>query len=71
MRIAVLHHVTFSINSICHMIGARPFTTRDRSANCWPLAIVSFGESWHNVHHAITPALVMTCSAARSTSPPG
>ncbi|MGH3672159.1 MAG: acyl-CoA desaturase [Pseudonocardiaceae bacterium] len=52
VRVAVLHHVTFSINSICHMIGARPFTTRDRSANFWPLAIVSFGESWHNLHHA-------------------
>jgi stearoyl-CoA desaturase (Delta-9 desaturase) len=52
VRIAVLHHVTFSINSICHMIGARPFTTRDRSANFWPLALVSFGESWHNLHHA-------------------
>lgn len=52
VRIAVLHHVTFSINSICHMIGARPFTTRDRSANFWPLAILSFGESWHNLHHA-------------------
>jgi stearoyl-CoA desaturase (delta-9 desaturase) len=52
VRIAVLHHVTFSINSICHMIGARPFTTRDRSTNFWPLAILSFGESWHNLHHA-------------------
>jgi len=52
VRIAVLHHVTFAINSICHMIGVRPFTTRDRSANFWPLAIVSFGESWHNLHHA-------------------
>ncbi|HEY3893770.1 MAG TPA: acyl-CoA desaturase [Pseudonocardiaceae bacterium] len=52
VRVAVLHHVTFSINSICHMIGNRPFTTRDRSANFWPLAIASFGESWHNLHHA-------------------
>jgi stearoyl-CoA desaturase (delta-9 desaturase) len=52
VRIAVLHHVTWSVNSICHMIGERPFAARDRSANFWPLALVSFGESWHNLHHA-------------------
>ena len=52
VRVAVLHHVTWSINSICHMIGNRPFTARDRSANFWPLAILSMGESWHNLHHA-------------------
>jgi len=44
--------VTWSINSICHMIGDRPYASRDRSANFWPLAILSFGESWHNSHHA-------------------
>jgi len=52
VRLAVLNHVTWSINSICHMIGSRPFTVRDRSTNFWPLAIVSMGESWHNFHHA-------------------
>ncbi len=52
VRIAVLHHVTWSINSICHMIGNRPYATRDRSMNVWPLAILSMGESWHNLHHA-------------------
>jgi stearoyl-CoA desaturase (delta-9 desaturase) len=52
VRVAVLHHVTWSINSICHMIGNRPFTTRDRSTNMWPLALLSLGESWHNLHHA-------------------
>ncbi|SFB54751.1 stearoyl-CoA desaturase (delta-9 desaturase) [Amycolatopsis marina] len=52
VRVCVLHHVTWSVNSICHMLGTRPFTTRDKSANFWPLAIVSFGESWHNLHHA-------------------
>jgi stearoyl-CoA desaturase (delta-9 desaturase) len=50
--VAFLHHVTWSINSICHMIGHRPFAARDRSANFWPLAILSMGESWHNSHHA-------------------
>ncbi|MDQ2744519.1 MAG: acyl-CoA desaturase, partial [Chloroflexota bacterium] len=43
VRIAVLHHVTWSVNSICHMIGERPFSARDKSANFWPLAIMSFG----------------------------
>ncbi|SMD25910.1 acyl-CoA desaturase [Kibdelosporangium aridum] len=52
VRVAVLHHVTWSVNSICHMIGARPYTARDKSANFWPLAIASMGESWHNSHHA-------------------
>jgi stearoyl-CoA desaturase (delta-9 desaturase) len=52
VRVALLHHVTWSINSICHMIGNRPFAARDRSANFWPLAILSMGESWHNLHHA-------------------
>jgi stearoyl-CoA desaturase (delta-9 desaturase) len=52
VRVAVLHHVTWSVNSICHMVGDRPFTARDRSANFWPLAIASMGESWHNSHHA-------------------
>ena len=52
VRIGVLHHVTWSTNSICHLIGDRPFTSRDKAANFWPLAILSFGESWHNLHHA-------------------
>jgi stearoyl-CoA desaturase (delta-9 desaturase) len=52
VRIALLHHVTWSINSICHTVGARPFQARDRSTNFWPLALLSFGESWHNLHHA-------------------
>jgi stearoyl-CoA desaturase (delta-9 desaturase) len=52
VRVAVLHHVTWSTNSICHMIGERPFVSRDKAANFWPLAILSGGESWHNLHHA-------------------
>jgi stearoyl-CoA desaturase (Delta-9 desaturase) len=52
VRVALLHHVTWSINSICHMIGTRPYAARDRSANVWWLAVLSFGESWHNLHHA-------------------
>ena len=52
VRVALLHHVTWSINSICHMIGDQPFAARDQSRNVWPLAVLSFGESWHNLHHA-------------------
>ena len=52
VRISFLHHITWSVNSVCHVIGERPFAARDKSANFWPLAIISFGESWHNSHHA-------------------
>jgi stearoyl-CoA desaturase (delta-9 desaturase) len=52
VRIAFAHHVTWSVNSICHMVGQRPFHSRDKAANFWPLAILSMGESWHNLHHA-------------------
>jgi stearoyl-CoA desaturase (delta-9 desaturase) len=52
VRLAISNHVTWSINSICHMIGAQPFRSRDRSRNFWPLAVLSMGESWHNLHHA-------------------
>lgn len=52
VRVAVVHHVSWSVNSICHMVGDRPFGARDHSANFWPLAILSLGESWHNFHHA-------------------
>ncbi|HEY3472206.1 MAG TPA: acyl-CoA desaturase [Amycolatopsis sp.] len=52
VRIAFLHHVTWSVNSVCHLVGERPFASRDRAANFWPLALLSMGESWHNSHHA-------------------
>jgi stearoyl-CoA desaturase (delta-9 desaturase) len=52
VRVALLHHVTFSINSICHLTGRRPYKTRDRSGNVWWLALPSMGEAWHNFHHA-------------------
>ncbi len=52
VRMFVLHHVTWSVNSICHVVGSRPFSSRDKATNCWPLAFISMGESWHNLHHA-------------------
>jgi stearoyl-CoA desaturase (delta-9 desaturase) len=51
VRMALLHHVTWSINSICHLWGQRPFVTNDSSSNVACLALVSMGESWHNFHH--------------------
>jgi stearoyl-CoA desaturase (delta-9 desaturase) len=52
VRIFVLHHVTYSINSLCHFFGSRRFDTDDHSRNLLWLAPLSFGEAWHNNHHA-------------------
>lgn len=52
VRIFMTHHITWSVNSICHMFGRRPFESRDKSTNNWLLAIPTFGEAWHHNHHA-------------------
>jgi stearoyl-CoA desaturase (delta-9 desaturase) len=52
VRIFFVHHVTWSINSICHHSGRRRFATADRSRNVIALALPSFGEAWHHNHHA-------------------
>jgi stearoyl-CoA desaturase (delta-9 desaturase) len=52
VRICLLHHVTWSINSVCHTFGNEDFDVRDKSRNVAWLAIPSFGESWHNLHHS-------------------
>jgi stearoyl-CoA desaturase (Delta-9 desaturase) len=52
VRVFLVHHVTFSINSICHFFGRRRFATDDESTNVFWLAIPSLGESWHHNHHA-------------------
>ena len=52
VRVFLVQHVTFSINSICHFFGRRRFATDDESTNVFWLAIPSFGESWHHNHHA-------------------
>jgi stearoyl-CoA desaturase (Delta-9 desaturase) len=51
-RIFVQHHVTWSVNSICHFFGTRRFAVDDESTNVFWLALPSFGESWHHNHHA-------------------
>jgi len=52
VRIFLLHHVTWSINSICHFYGREAYRAKDESKNVWALSPISFGESWHNNHHA-------------------
>lgn len=52
VRIFFVHHVTWSVNSVCHFLGNRRFDTDDRSTNVFWLALPSLGESWHHNHHA-------------------
>jgi stearoyl-CoA desaturase (Delta-9 desaturase) len=52
VRIFLVHHITWSINSICHFFGRRRFETADESTNVFWLALPSLGESWHHNHHA-------------------
>lgn len=52
VRVGMTHHITWSVNSICHMFGRRPFDIGDRSTNNWVLALPTMGEAWHHNHHA-------------------
>lgn len=52
VRIFIVHHVTWSVNSICHTFGMREFETTDQSRNEWIIGLLAFGEGWHNNHHA-------------------
>ncbi len=52
MRLFLVHHVTWSINSICHLWGSRTYETDDKSRNNWLFGILALGEGWHNNHHA-------------------
>jgi Fatty acid desaturase len=67
-RIFLLHHATFSINSICHFFGRRRFATSDRSTNVAWLSLATFGESWHNNHHAFPHRRSTDFGAGSSTS---
>jgi stearoyl-CoA desaturase (Delta-9 desaturase) len=58
VRVFLLHHVTWSINSVCHFFGRRRFATEDHSTNVWWLALPSMGESWHHNHHAFPRSVV-------------
>lgn len=52
VRMFLNHHVTWSVNSVCHTFGKREFKTNDRSQNEWIVGLLAFGEGWHNNHHA-------------------
>lgn len=52
VRIFLFHHATWSVNSICHVYGSRPFQSADESRNNWAVAAVALGEGWHHNHHA-------------------
>jgi len=58
VRIFMLHHVTWSINAVCHFFGRRRFDVEDHSTNVFWLALPSFGESWHHNHHAFPRSAV-------------
>jgi stearoyl-CoA desaturase (delta-9 desaturase) len=58
VRMFVVHHLTYSINSLCHVFGRRPFETGDRSSNLAWLAVPTFGEAWHNNHHAFPTSAI-------------
>ncbi len=52
IRIFLYQHATFSVNSICHMFGSKDYRSRDQARNNWLVAVLVFGEGWHNNHHA-------------------
>jgi stearoyl-CoA desaturase (Delta-9 desaturase) len=52
VRVFLTHHVTWSVNSVTHTFGRRPFATNDRSTNQWIVGLLALGEGWHNNHHA-------------------
>ncbi|CAA9533130.1 MAG: Fatty acid desaturase; Delta-9 fatty acid desaturase [uncultured Solirubrobacteraceae bacterium] len=58
IRMLVVHHLTYSINSLCHVFGSQPFDTGDHSRNLAWLAPFTFGEAWHNNHHAFPTSAV-------------
>ncbi len=56
VRIAIHNHSMFAVNSICHTFGSQPFATGDESRNNRLIAVLAFGEGWHNNHHAFPAA---------------
>lgn len=52
VRLFLVHHVTWSVNSVCHVLGRRPYATGDLSTNNWIIGLLAMGEGWHNNHHA-------------------
>ncbi len=53
VRLVVVWHCTWFVNSATHQFGYRTYETADRSTNCWWVALLTYGEGWHNNHHAV------------------
>jgi len=58
VRMFFVHHVTWSVNSVCHTFGRRTYGTTDRSRNQWTVGLLAMGEGWHNNHHAFPRSAV-------------
>ena len=58
VRVFFIHHVTWSINSVCHFLGRRRFDVEDHSTNVFWLALPTLGEAWHHNHHAFPRSAV-------------
>ncbi len=58
VRMFFVHHITWSVNSVCHTFGRRAFATADRSRNQWLVGLLGMGEGWHNNHHAFPRSAV-------------
>lgn len=58
VRMFFVHHITWSVNSVCHTFGKRAFETKDRSRNQWTVGLLGMGEGWHNNHHAFPRSAV-------------
>ena len=58
VRMFYVHHVTWSVNSVCHTFGHRAYETTDRSRNQWTVGLLALGEGWHNNHHAFPRSAV-------------
>ena len=69
LRVGIGHNLTWSINSVCHRFGKRPFRTRDESRNFAPLALLTGGEAWHNAHHTFPNARAATASTPVRSTP--
>ncbi|MEO1535198.1 MAG: acyl-CoA desaturase, partial [Planctomycetota bacterium] len=52
VRVGLVHHVSWSVNSVCHIWGTRPFKSHDESRNNAVFGVLALGEGWHNNHHA-------------------
>ena len=61
-RVFLVHHVTWSVNSVCHLWGRRPFKTGDHSRNNFLFGVLAMGEGWHNNHHAFPTSAKHGCA---------